>query len=139
MGRWVTDSSVTLTWCFEDEATPATDALLSKLRAGDEAAVPAHWPVEIANSLLMAIRRGRISREKAARFFQDLRALPIQVEPESGQNAFDRVFAVASQYRLTAYDAAYLELAIREGSALATLDEELRRAAREAGVSLMDL
>ena len=102
MGRWVTDSSVTLTWCFEDEATPATDALLAKLRAGDEASVPAHWPVEIANSLLVAIRRGRISRENAARFFQDLRALPIQVEPESGQNAFDRVFALASQYLLTA-------------------------------------
>jgi len=139
MGRWVTDSSATLTWCFEDEATPATDALLAKLRAGDEAAVAAHWPLEIANSLLVAIRRGRISRENAARFFQDLRALPIPVEPESGQNAFDRVFDLASQHRLTAYDAAYLELAMREGSALATLDEELRRAAREAGVSLMGL
>ena len=139
MDRWVTDSSAALTWCFEDEATPATDSLLARLRAGDEATVPTHWPVEIANSLLVAIRRGRISREKAVRFFQDLRALPIRVEPESGRNAFDRVFAMALQYRLTAYDAAYLELAIREGLALATLDGDLRRAAREAGVSLMDL
>jgi len=95
--------------------------------------------VEIANSLLMAIPRGRISAEKAARFFQDLLALPIHVEPENGQNAFIGVFALATQYRLTAYDAAYLDLAIREGLALATLDEDLRRAASLAGVSLMEL
>ncbi len=139
MGRWAVDSSAALTWCFEDESTPKTDALLAKLRAGDEASVPAHWPVEMANSLLVAIRRGRISQEKAARFFQDLLALPIRVEPESGENAFGRVFALAAHHRLTAYDAAYLDLAIREGFALATLDEDLRRAARSAGVSLIEL
>ena len=74
MARLVPDASATLSWCFEDEATPWTDALLAKLRAGDEATVPAHWPVEVANALLMAIRRGRISGEKANRFFEDLRA-----------------------------------------------------------------
>ena len=139
MARWVPDASVTLTWCFEDEATPSTDALLVKLKAGDEATVPPHWPVEVANSLLVAIRRGRISREKASRFFQDLRALPIRVDPGSSENVFGRVFALAEQFKLTAYDAACLELAMRESLPLATLDEDLRRAARGATVSLVEL
>ena len=139
MARWVLDASVTLTWCFEDEATPSTDALLAKLRAGDEATVPAHWPVEVANSLLVAIRRERISGEKANRFFQDLRALPIRVDPESSESVFGRVFALAEQFKLTAYDAAYLELAIRESLPLATLDADLRRAAHGAGVPLLEL
>ena len=138
MARLVADASVTLTWCFEDEATPRTDALLAKLRTDDEAVVPAHWPVEVANALLVAIRRGRISREKEARFFQDLRALPIHIDPKSSENAFGRVFALAQQYGLTAYDAAYLELAIRESLPLATLDDDLRKASRAAGVSLVE-
>ena len=75
MARLVPDASATLTWCFEDEAMPWTDAVLAKLRAGDEGVVPAHWPAEVANALLIAVRRGRISREKANRFFLDLRAL----------------------------------------------------------------
>ncbi len=76
MARFVPDASATLTWCFGDEAMAWTDALLAQLNAGDEATVPAHWPVEVANALLVAIRRGRISREKVNRFFEDLRALP---------------------------------------------------------------
>ena len=138
MARLVPDASATLSWCFEDEATPWTDALLAKLRAGDEATVPAHWPVEVANALLMAIRRGRISGEKANRFFEDLGALPIRIDPQSGENTFGRVFALAEQFKLTVYDAAYLELAIRESVPLATLDDELREAARAAGVALVE-
>ena len=62
MARLVADASATLTWCFEDEAMSWTDDVLAKLRAGDEAIVPAHWPAEVANALLVAVRRGRISR-----------------------------------------------------------------------------
>ena len=138
MARLVPDASATLTWCFEDEATPWTDALLAKLRAGDEAIVPAHWPAEVANALLIAVRRGRISREKANRFFLDLRALPIRIDSESGETVFDQVFKLAEQYRLTIYDAGYLELAIREGLPLATLDNDLRKAARASGVPLVE-
>ena len=137
MARLVPDASATLTWCFEDEATPWTDALLAKLRAGDEAIVPAHWPAEVANALLIAVRRGRISREKANRFFLDLRALPIHIDPESSETVFDQVFKLAEKYSLTVYDAAYLELAIREGLPLATLDHDLRKAARASGVPLV--
>lgn len=117
---------------------PWTDALLAKLRTGDEATVPAHWPLEVANALLIAIRRGRISREKASRFFDDLGSLPIRIDSKSSENAFGRVFALAEQYELTVYDAAYLELAMRENLPLATLDQDLRKAARAAGVPLVE-
>ena len=136
MARWVPDASATLTWCFEDEAMAWTDALLADLRAGEEAMVPAHWPAEVANALLIAVRRGRITRQKANRFFLDLRALPIRIDPESSETVFDQVFKLAEKYSLTVYDAAYLELAIREGLPLATLDNELRKAARASGVPL---
>ena len=137
MARLVPDASAALTWCFEDEAMPWTDALLSDLRAGGEAIVPAHWPAEVANALLTAVRRGRISREKANRFFVDLRAMPIRIDPQSDEGVFDRVFKLADQYSLTIYDAGYLELAIREGLPLATLDNDLRKAARASGVPLV--
>ncbi|MGD0227087.1 MAG: type II toxin-antitoxin system VapC family toxin [Terriglobia bacterium] len=138
MARLVLDASATLTWCFEDEAMPWTDALLANLRAGDEAIVPLHWPGEVANALLIAVRRGRISHEKANRFLVDLRALPIRLDPESSDAVFDQVFKLAEQYRLTIYDAGYLELAIREGLPLATLDNDLRKAARAAAVPLVE-
>jgi predicted nucleic acid-binding protein len=117
---------------------PWTDALLANLRAGDEAIVPLHWPAEVSNALLIAVRRGRISREKANRFFLDLRALPIRLDPESSDAVFNQVFKLAEQYNLTIYDAGYLELAIREGLPLATLDNDLRKAARAAGVPLVE-
>ena len=137
MVRLVPDASVTLTWCFEDEAMPWTDALLAELRAGDEAIVPAHWPAEVANALLIAVRRGRISREKANRFLLDLRVLPIRIDSESSEPVFRQVFKLAEKYSLTVYDAAYLELAIREGLPLATLDNDLGKAARASGVPLV--
>lgn len=136
MALFVPDASATLTWFFEDETTNWTEALLARLRLGDEAIVPKHWPVEVANAFLMAIRRGRLAEENAARFFEDLLALPIRVDTVGYDNTFGRVFRLAERYGLTVYDAAYLELAIREGISLATLDDELRSAARAAGVPL---
>jgi predicted nucleic acid-binding protein len=84
----------------------------------------------------VAVRRERISKDKAARFFGDLLALPIRVDSANTETTFGQVFAYAEKYGLTVYDAAYLELALREGIALATLDSDLRNAARTAGVSL---
>jgi predicted nucleic acid-binding protein len=136
MAVFVPDASATLAWFFEDETSDWTDALLERLNSGDTAVVPRHWPVEVANALLVAVRRGRISKDKAARFFRDLLALPIRIDSGGSDVTFGRVFDYAEQYGLTAYDAAYLELARREGIALATLDEDLQKAARAAGVLL---
>jgi predicted nucleic acid-binding protein len=136
MAGFVTDASVTLTWCFEDEATAWTDHLLQRLRAGEEALVAAHWPMEVSNALLMAIRRGRITDDKVRRFFDDIRSLPIKIDSESTAQAFHRAFALAQQHRLTSYDAAYLEVAVRVNLPLATLDDELRNAAIAEGVLL---
>lgn len=136
MVGFVPDASVCLTWCFEDEATAWTDALLERLKAGEEALVPAHWPMEVANALLMAVRHGRLSEEKAERFLEDLRSLPIRIDPESTGHAFSRTLALARQHKLTAYDAAYLEVAVRSDLPLATLDDELRKAALAEGVLL---
>lgn len=115
MAGFVPDASVTLAWCFEDEVTPWTDSLLQRLKQGDEAVVPAHWPVEVTNALLMAVRRRRITEEKALRFVNDLGSLPIRIDPESTARCFDKVFALGQHCALTAYDAGYLEVAIRAG------------------------
>jgi len=136
MATFVMDASATLPWCFADEATEATNALLIRLRTGDEAMVPAHWPVEVANALLIAARRKRISFEDVHQFLEDLEVLPIRIETTAKNQIRTRVLPLAEQFELTVYDAAYLELAIREGLSLATLDNDLRKASSAAGVSL---
>ncbi len=138
MAGFVADASATLPWCFEDEATPATEALLERLRAGEPAFVPAHWAAEVMNALIMATRRNRIDLERVTRFSRDLAVLPIRIEPPHTPAAWDVVIEVAAKHRLTAYDAAYLELAERTGLPLATLDGDLRKAALAAGVALLE-
>jgi predicted nucleic acid-binding protein len=137
MAVYVIDASATLPWCFADEATSATNAVLSGLRAGDEAIVPAHWPLEVANALMIAVRRKRISRDDAHQFLLDLEFLPIRVETTTKNRVRAGVFPMAQKYGLTVYDAAYLELAVREKISLTTLDFELRKAAADAGVPLV--
>lgn len=138
MAAFVIDASATLPWCFADEATQATNALLTRLRTGDEAIAPAHWPAEVANALLVAVRRRRISSQDATQFIEDLDVLPIRVDSTSNSLLRARVFPLAEQYNLTIYDAVYLELALREGLPLATLDDDLRKAAGAAGVVLAE-
>jgi predicted nucleic acid-binding protein len=115
----------------------ATNAVLTRLRTGDEAIVPAHWPVEVANALLIAVRRQRISPEDAHQFLLDLESLPIRAEATTKNLVRAGVFPVAEQCGLTVYDAAYLELALREGIPLMTLDKDLRKAAGASGVPLV--
>jgi len=136
MAAFILDASATLPWCFADEATAATNAMLARLRTSDEAIVPAHWPAEVANVLLIAVRRQRISSDDALAFLEDLEGLPIRLDPSSKSLFREKVLPVAQKYSLTVYDAAYLELAIRERLPLATLDDDLRRAARASGISL---
>jgi predicted nucleic acid-binding protein len=136
MAVFVPDASATLTWFFEDETSPWTEALLARLKSGDTAVVPKHWPLEVANAFLVAVRRGRIDRDRPAEFFLDLLALPIRIDSAHSEAMLSQVFSYAEKYGLTIYDAAYLELALREGVALATLDNDLRKAALAAGVPL---
>lgn len=122
-----------MAWCFEDEASDATDALLDRLRT-DEAIVPAVWPLEVTNVLLGAERRGRLSEAKANRFLNLLGQLPIDVEPWTDRAT---IVAAGRTHSLTSYDASYLVLAERAGVALATLDKSLATAAGNAGVPLL--
>jgi predicted nucleic acid-binding protein len=86
----------------------------------------------------MAARRGRIDPERITRFARDLAALPIRIEPPLTPTAWDAVIRVATEYQLTVYDAAYLELAKRTSLPLASLDGDLRKAALAAGVALLE-
>jgi predicted nucleic acid-binding protein len=132
----VLDSSVTLSWCFDDEHTGATDALLEQVvESGAQA--PSLWPLEVLNALTMAERRGRIDsaqRQQLAGFLHDL---PVTIDAETATQAWATTSRLAARYRLTIYDAAYLELAQRLGLPLATLDKELRAAARALGVPML--
>lgn len=124
-------------WCFEDESTKFTEGVLTSLTGGDEALVPSIWPLEIANALLIAERRRRIVLARVTALLQQIAGLPISVAAIEPRHAFEQVLPVARQRGLSAYDAAYLELALRQGLPLATLDAELRRAAKAVGVALV--
>jgi predicted nucleic acid-binding protein len=120
MSGFVADASATLAWCFEDEGTPATEALLERLRTGESVIVPAHWPTEVMNGLIMAVRRGRVGPETVVRFVRDLEALPIRTEPPHAPGNWAAVIRVAVEHKLTIHHAAYLEQA--EGTTPASLD-----------------
>lgn len=137
MAIFVVDASVVLAWCFEDEATESTDNLLERVRLGDRCSAPAHWPIEVSNGMLMAVRRKRIAPGSPDLLWDRLSVLPIAVEPPLTSIQAKAVLAFSEQYHLTAYDAAYLDLASRKGVALATLDSALRRAAPTQGVPLI--
>ncbi len=137
MATFVADASVTLPWCFEDEATAWTEDILDRLRDGDHIVVPAHWPVEISNGMLMALRRKRIQPGRFELFWDELSVLPITVEPPLSPQQAKAVFALCQQHGLTVYDGAYLELAKRKGFALATLDTALLKAAPLESVVLV--
>jgi predicted nucleic acid-binding protein len=134
---FVIDASATLPWRFEDEATPWTESLLDRIEGGEEVLVPAHWPLEVANTLLVGRRRGRVTSQQVTEFIDDLAALPIRLEAPPGPAQWRPVLALAERYHLTAYDAAYLELVQRTGLPLATLDGDLRKAAQAEGAALV--
>lgn len=134
----VIDASVTLTWSFSDETTPETEQLLDLVKA-DGAFAPALWRLEVANALLVARRRGRLTPEVLDGELRSILALPVTLDHDSTGSSFAAVLDLATQHRLTIYDASYLELARRLGLALATLDAALRTAAPSEGVPLLPL
>jgi predicted nucleic acid-binding protein len=137
MSRFVLDCSVTMAWCFEDEADPRAQSTLAAMIA-QEALVPGHWPLEVANVLAIAERRKRIAAAQIARFLEILASLPIVVDDQTANKAFGDVLALARTHRLTAYDAAYLELALRTGRPLASLDALLNKTAVELGIAMFE-
>jgi predicted nucleic acid-binding protein len=133
----VLDASVTMSWAFAREAAPFPVQVLERLKT-TQAVAPAVWPFEVANALVDAERRGRINAEQQTEFLERLRLLPITIEHRPAVWLGQQILPLARAHRLTAYDAAYLELAIREGLPLATLDDDLRRAAAAAGAALVE-
>lgn len=136
MSALVVDASVALAWCFEDEASPATDAVLDQVK-GEGAIVPSLWHLELGNVLLLAERRGRTIQGGIVARLALMAQLPITIDAETAGRAWREVLALARAERLTTYDAAYLELAVRRGVPLATKDEALLGAARRVGVPVL--
>jgi predicted nucleic acid-binding protein len=137
MSPVVIDGSAALALVLPDEASEVASAAAEALAQGTALFAPAHWSLEVANGLLMAERRKRISAADAMAALNYLRQLPIVIEEESAERAFAETSGIARRYDLTAYDAAYLELAMRRRASLATLDRPLRKAAAAAGVPLL--
>lgn len=130
---FVLDASVTLAWVFEDEDRPSAARALDRMRT-DEAHVPGLWWYEVRNALIVSERRGRLTETDALVFLRALKRLPVGLDHFADEA---QVLALARRHGLTAYDAAYLELAQRESMALATLDGHLARAAGAERVQLV--
>jgi len=132
---FVLDCSVTMAWCFDDEATPYTDSVQDQLD-NVRAIVPTIWPLEVTNAALVGERRKQLDEARSTRFFALLSGLPIIVDEGTSSKAFVAIAHLARAHQLSSYDAAYLELAIRRGLPLACLDGKLKAAAKATGIQL---
>lgn len=130
---FVLDCSITMAWCFEDESTSFTDSILDRL-ANSSAIVPSIWSLEVANVLLLAKKNKRITEVQSASFIDGLAVLPIVIDQSTHSRAMHSIFVLAGESDLTVYDAAYLELALRERIPLITLDKGLIKAAKKMNV-----
>ena len=138
MAEFVLDGSLALAWYFKDEADPYADAVATRFPAA-RALEPLIWPVEVANALLMGERRQLSTEAQADKCLGYLRSLPILVDDETNDRAWGDVQSLGRAPGLSAYDAAYLELALRRGLPLSTLADKLKTAASAAGLSAFDL
>jgi len=136
MKALVLDGSITLGFILKDERSPAALKVLERLEAGLPAFVPSHWYLEVANGLIMAERRRRATQADITEALQLIQALPVATDPETAQRAISDTAALARQFHLTVYDAAYLELALRRKAALTTTDHDLAKAAKASGVEV---
>ena len=136
--NFVLDCSVVMSWCFEDESNTYTDFVLERL-SEDDAIAPFIWPLEIANVLLMGEKKKRITQADSSRFLELLGRLPITIDTRASLSAMGAILPLARKYNLTSYDAAYLELAMRYESHIATQDEALKNAAKHCGIILLNV
>ncbi|MBI5242445.1 MAG: type II toxin-antitoxin system VapC family toxin [Elusimicrobia bacterium] len=134
MRRFVLDASVALSWCFEDQQTSFSEAVLTALKRDAAPVVPPLWTYEVLNVLVLALRKGIMDKAVVATLWNKA-SRAVAIVENAGDTA-QKIIELSERHGLTAYDAAYLELALREGLPLATLDHELKKAARAAGVRL---
>jgi len=132
----VVDSSIALAWIYQDEATNPV-RLICDLVIEQGAWVTGLWRLEVANVLEMGVRRGRTDAKFRDATLDDLALLPLQLDTETDRHAWGATLRLAERYKLSLYDAAYIELALRRSLPLATLDQELRAAARAENVLLL--
>ncbi len=133
---FVLDASVALAWCFPDESNAYADVVLQRFKS-ETAMVPTIWPLEVANALVVGVRRSRLTPEHMATMAQLIQELPIDIDPIRVAGIFDEVVRIATTYALSVYDATYLELAQRLRSPLATVDVRLADAARRLQVAIV--
>lgn len=136
MKLFVLDCSVAMAWCFEDESNMHSDKILKSLK-DTKAIVPMLWPLEIMNVLHIAERKKRISLEQSEIFIDFLNNLPIERELILSEKINKRILEISRKYAITAYDAAYLEIAIRKHVPLASFDKNLCNAAKLAHVQVL--
>lgn len=134
--NFVVDNSVVMTWCFSDETNKYSDAVLDSLNTST-AFVPSIWPLEIGNVLLVAERRKRLSEADSTRFIALIAELPIVIEQEEPERMIKDILALARKHKISTYDASYLDLAMRKGLPIASLDKDLRKAARRSRVAIL--
>jgi predicted nucleic acid-binding protein len=135
--RFVVDNSIVMAWCFKDESSPYADSVLNGLTEAT-AVVPAIWPLEVVNVLLVAERRQRLRESDSVRFLSLLAQLPIVVERTWPERMMKDLLALGRTNALSSYDAAYLELAMRQGIPMATIDSKLLEAAAHVDVPILD-
>ena len=137
MSRLVLDASMALSWLLPDEASGSTAAVQAQILKAEGVWVAAHWRLEVANSLCMAERRKRLDEAGLAQAVSLFTQIPVIVDPETNDRASAETLSLARRHGLSVYDAAYLELALRRGATLATLDRPLRTVARTLGVPIL--
>jgi predicted nucleic acid-binding protein len=130
---FVLDASVSACWALDDEDHPTADAALDRTDT-DGIIVPSLWWFEFRNLLIMAERRNRSTPAKTSAFLAQMRRLDLSIDRAPAE---DEVFVLSRRHRLTVYDSAYLELALRRDMPLATLDKQLAAAAKSEGVRLI--
>ena len=134
--HFVVDNSVVMSWCFKDETNNYADIILHRLTEA-VAVVPSIWPLEVVNVLIVAERQKRLSESDSIRFLTLLSQLPIIVEYERPE-MMKELLALARSNNLSSYDASYLDLAMRKGVSIATLDNKLIEAARRIDVPILE-
>ena len=133
---FVIDNSVVMSWCFKNETNSYSDKVLDLL-AESTAYVPHIWTLEVLNVLLVAERKKRLSEADSTRFLTLLSQLPISIQQDAPEKVMNEIIALARSTNLSSYDAAYLDLAMRKGVPLATLDQKLKRAAKKMNVPIL--